>query len=131
MLFGEHTLQPALPVVDRLEGKALRTQAFAEQFAEVDIVIDDQHTIHSVSSTRLQLLMVVRETAADRRLYKTLRCLTNLYRTDLITMLEWICSRGGDMSSKRIAIWTCVVVLVAAAGAGIGRAAGRGWHGGF
>jgi Spy/CpxP family protein refolding chaperone len=75
--------------------------------------------------------MVVRETPGDWRLYKTLLCLTNLYRTHLIAMLEWICSRGGDMSKKRIAIWSCVVVLMVAAGVAIARADVRGWHGCF
>jgi Spy/CpxP family protein refolding chaperone len=75
--------------------------------------------------------MVVRRNAGDRRLYKTLRCLINLYRTRRVPMLESICSKEGDMGMKRIAIWSCVALLVVIAGVAIARADARGWHRGF
>ena len=53
VLLGEDTLQAARSVVDRLERKAFRTQAFAEQLTQFDVVVDDEHTVHSVSLTRL------------------------------------------------------------------------------
>lgn len=70
--------------------------------------------------------MIVRCNAIDRELYKTLSRLTNLYRTRLMPMLEWICSKEGDLDMKRIAIWSCVVLVVVVAGVVIARADMRG-----
>jgi Spy/CpxP family protein refolding chaperone len=87
-------------------------------------------------STRSILLfclasMVVRCRIADGGLYKTLRCLTNLYRTPPMPMLESICSKEGDVDMKRIAIWSCVALVAVVAGVAIARADVRGRHGCF
>src|ERR1700751_1372673 len=44
---GEHTLQAARSIVNCLKREAFRTEALAEQPAEFDVVIDDEHMIHS------------------------------------------------------------------------------------
>jgi hypothetical protein len=66
------------------EGEAFRAQALSEQPAQLDIIIDDEHAIHSRSptfDTSASALSVI-------GVYKTLYLFTNLYRTGFVPMLE-------------------------------------------
>jgi hypothetical protein len=46
-------------------------------------------------------------------------------------MLEWICSKEGDVDMKRIAIWSCVALVIVVAGVVIARADVQGRGGCF
>ena len=71
------------------EFETFTAHASREQRAELNVVIDDKHAIHG---DLLHFSDAIPSCESFPRIYKTLRCLTNLDRTEGAAMLESECS---------------------------------------
>jgi hypothetical protein len=91
MFPGESALKPTRSVVHRFDRESFGAEALREESAQLDIIIDDENAIHSLRPAASDSIL---DHLCPNKgsLYKTLRRLTNLYRTLQIPMLKSRCS---------------------------------------
>ena len=79
MFHGEGAFQAVHPIVHGFDSEAFAAQAFNEQSAQLNIIIDDENSIHSLQGS--SFLVDARSFLDCRRsIYKSLLCLANLHR---------------------------------------------------
>jgi hypothetical protein len=87
VLSGECALQTVGTIVHTFNGEAFGAEAFHEESAQLDIIVDDENAFHSLEPAASELILDD-HSAGKGGLYKTLCCLTNLYRTQLWLVLK-------------------------------------------
>jgi len=84
---GEGAFKSSNAIVHRFEGEALGAETLGKKPAQLNVIVDDENTIHSREHTP-PISMVFQKKFGNQRIYKSLLCFANLDRTPFESLLK-------------------------------------------